>query len=663
MSFLDQTGLAYFYSKLQEKFVRSINSITPDSTGNVAITNVSTADNLTSPDEQTSYGTYIYRTSGGDVSLSSGEAQLLYIEGNMEISGRQEEELNATATNNIIITIDKPTWRASSYGATSGTYDFTYTASTGSWSPNITDYGLTASGIVSSSVSASVSGAITNATINKTTWETQIINTGIYNFIYDGADWNLDNSQINLATYGITITGTPEENDVITVTYTAATPNSTATVEYVKGELGTISIPKPTAFSATGFNQCDSTTMVLNNCTIANGYITSETGKYICYCKAVGGVTNGYVAYSSSGYITDIGWCASLPQESIVVSTANKQVTSTVASIPFSQNGYVVVVVTDISDICIHPKWSGVADMEYEAYTAPSVITFPTTGMLDGATVTLPLASYGMPAVGTIADRLDLDGGKYTKRIGRYVYTTSNLETVQAMDVPYEYDNNYIYYVLSTPVTYTITTSPIYIVNDWGTEEFIETTVPVVAQTLYGQNLRDKLRNDVEFKKLSFYDVPIGSYVASATTTSSGITNISINQTTWATQITTSGTYTFSYDGFDWSLSGDIIDLDNYGITIIGTAINGDNIIVEYEYNAGFINDTTYEDFNYKKSITLAGVADNMIPEVIFDIPEATSGIFAPIAISYNGGIYLYANDVPTDLIIIPTIICWRSNV
>jgi len=97
------------------------------------------------------------------------------------------------------------------------------------------------------------------------------------------------------------------------------------------------------------------------------------------------------------------------------------------------------------------------------------------------------------------------------------------------MDVPYEYDSNYIYYVLDTPVIYTITTSPVYIVNDWGTEEFIGTTVPVVAQTLYGQNLRDKLRNDVEAKKLSFYDVPVGSYIASATTTSSNISNIAIN--------------------------------------------------------------------------------------------------------------------------------------
>jgi len=51
MSFLDQAGLSYFYTKIKEKFVRSVNSIVPDASGNIAITNVATADNLTSPDE------------------------------------------------------------------------------------------------------------------------------------------------------------------------------------------------------------------------------------------------------------------------------------------------------------------------------------------------------------------------------------------------------------------------------------------------------------------------------------------------------------------------------------------------------------------------------------------------------------------------------------
>jgi hypothetical protein len=102
--------------------------------------------------------------------------------------------------------------------------------------------------------------------------------------------------------------------------------------------------------------------MKLDNMTISNGYITSATGKYVCYCKAVGGVTNGYVAYSENGYIENIGWCASEPQESSEVITTGQNVTSTLASITFNDNGYVVVVVSNISDLCIHPKWSGATD-------------------------------------------------------------------------------------------------------------------------------------------------------------------------------------------------------------------------------------------------------------------------------------------------------------
>ena len=47
MSFLDETGLAYFYSKLKEKFIRTVNGIGPSSTGNVtlAASNIGTSDN------------------------------------------------------------------------------------------------------------------------------------------------------------------------------------------------------------------------------------------------------------------------------------------------------------------------------------------------------------------------------------------------------------------------------------------------------------------------------------------------------------------------------------------------------------------------------------------------------------------------------------------
>jgi len=60
----------------------------PDAYGNVQINQVPLAENLTSPDAQASVESFIYRTSGGSASLESGEANLVFINGNSSISGR-----------------------------------------------------------------------------------------------------------------------------------------------------------------------------------------------------------------------------------------------------------------------------------------------------------------------------------------------------------------------------------------------------------------------------------------------------------------------------------------------------------------------------------------------------------------------------------------------
>lgn len=75
-----------------------------------------------------------------------------------------------------------------------------------------------------------------------------------------------------------------------------------------------------------------------------------------------------------------------------------------------------------------------------------------------------------------------------------------------------------------------------------------------------------------------------------------------------------------------------------------------------------FVSNTTYEDYPFRASVALEGVQSTMIPEVIFSMADAISGNFAPVAESYNGGVYLYAADKPEGNIVIPTIICWRGN-
>lgn len=75
---------------------------------------------------------------------------------------------------------------------------------------------------------------------------------------------------------------------------------------------------------------------------------------------------------------------------------------------------------------------------------------------------------------------------------------------------------------------------------------------------------------------------------------------------------------------------------------------------------SAFAPDTTYAGFPFRASVSLAGVTGAMVPEVVFGATDAASGIFAPVAESISGGVYLYAAEVPSANITIPTIICWR---
>jgi hypothetical protein len=75
---------------------------------------------------------------------------------------------------------------------------------------------------------------------------------------------------------------------------------------------------------------------------------------------------------------------------------------------------------------------------------------------------------------------------------------------------------------------------------------------------------------------------------------------------------------------------------------------------------SSFSSNATYADFPYRASVALEGVTEDMVPEVVFGVADAMSGIFAPVAESYDGGVYIYSSEVPTAAINIPVIILWR---
>ena len=77
---------------------------------------------------------------------------------------------------------------------------------------------------------------------------------------------------------------------------------------------------------------------------------------------------------------------------------------------------------------------------------------------------------------------------------------------------------------------------------------------------------------------------------------------------------------------------------------------------------ADFTSDNTYTDYPYRAAIAINGVTINMIPEIIFDVADAIGGNYSPVAQTYNGGVYIYAESPPDNNLTIPTIIVWREG-
>lgn len=547
MSFLDSTGLAYFYQKLKDKFVATVNGQHPED-GEVTITNVATADNLNSLDSIIDNSAYIARTSAGVQNITSGDAYLSYIDGNMIYKGREEESISLSGTNGITGTVNLSLWRTQI--SNSGEYIFQYTPGTlsgvnvtndqaaGQWSynsspvNNLDSYGITLQNVNPKVLSISTNNTSAIVSITSQDFLGQFSESGVYIFtayveetseeggtIVKTTKWSYNNNPdyIELGTYGITATGDFNNNDTITVNYNSGTPSSTITILYQKGARGTIHIPQPTSFVATGFNQFNpnDSSKIIENATIIDGVIVQGTG-YVCFVKAILGSVLGYIAYSEGEYLVPdgIGWCSTIPEINTELDQTLQEFderSSKLASITFSEQGYIAVAVNNYSDLCIHTRWDSEDDEVYEEYTAPSIINFPTTGNVDGEEKTLPLSDYGMPAIGNVRDRLDLDGSTYIQKIGYLPNTPANMNTVINYGTTYDYDDENIYFVLKEKnevqqgepyITYYNLTfdkdqPSLYSVNDFGTEEFIGTKYPVIAENIYGENLRNKLKTDV----------------------------------------------------------------------------------------------------------------------------------------------------------------------
>jgi hypothetical protein len=112
------------------------------------------------------------------------------------------------------------------------------------------------------------------------------------------------------------------------------------------------------------------------------------------------------------------------------------------------------------------------------------------------------------------------------------------------------------------------------------------------------------------------------------------------------------------FDALLKSIQNELLDLESgTGVELKKLQFNSVSVAV-----SKFTSNTTYEGYPFRAAVALEGVQSTMIPEVIFSMVDAIGGNFAPVAESYNGGVYLYAADKPESTTVIPTIICWKGN-
>ena len=280
------------------------------------------------------------------------------------------------------------------------------------------------------------------ATIDRDTFVAYVSTSGTITLTYT-TDWSADPEL-----YGITVTGEPISGDQIVVVY-------------VKEVRGTITVANPTGFISTGWN-------LYNH---ATGYAMVPN-----YSEEYG--------FMIDGTYTKLEFSTSLTGERTEIEPVDGYFT-------VNADGYVFVTGGNDTDTAIWMTWS---DWTEEANGGVFEAYSQTVIDLSGVMVNFP---FGLARIGNVFDEIDLNTLRAYSRIERMLYTEENLAQVIASGVPYDTDTSYIYAVRILPQTYSISLDGEYTVSDHGTELFTGTSVPVQASSLYGNDLKGKLRRDV----------------------------------------------------------------------------------------------------------------------------------------------------------------------
>lgn len=262
----------------------------------------------------------------------------------------------------------------------------------------------------------------------------------------------------------------PEENDEITINRNLIkTGNAVHTA--------------PTKFVALGLNSFNK-----EGDSVISTY-TEDNGVYSVAIYAVTGLSDGYVIYDSASGITAAGIGSGRTAEIDSATTSLGEMVSIVY--PTAEKPYILVTTTDIDGLCIHPRWSGYRDEDYEEYSESEIA-------IDYNSV-CPLY-----AVGNTRNTWDIANAVGTIAVTREAYSAARIDELIAankvLGTDFDFDENYIYVVAATATTVALTAvKNDYKDNDFSVEYFVDANgiIPIkaYAETWYMANLVDKLRN------------------------------------------------------------------------------------------------------------------------------------------------------------------------
>ena len=281
------------------------------------------------------------------------------------------------------------------------------------------------------------------ATIDRDTFVEEVSVSGTTTLTYSDGNWSS-----SPATYGVTVSGTPDEG-------------ATIVIVYVKEERGTITPTAPEKLVSTGWNLYNHT----------NGY------------AAVMKYSDEY-GFGVSGTYTKLEFATSISGSRTTITPVSGQFT-----IP--SDGYVFVTGGNNTNTAIWMTWS-----DWTSGYQGSFATY-TESEIDLDDIMDEYFTHGLLRVGDVRDEINLSTKKAISWIEYMAYSGANRAAAEATGRAYEFDETSIYLVRSEPVENDITITNTYTVSDHGLEFFSGESIPVLTMCMYGTNLKNKLERDV----------------------------------------------------------------------------------------------------------------------------------------------------------------------